>query len=81
MRSRDRPVLSVLVTRRFCDRTTSVVLEPAANEFAQSTAAPPLLFDLGPVEGRKVVDALREDWPHVREALDEIGPDAGEMAR
>lgn len=36
--------------------TTPVVLEPAAKEFADATAAPPFLFDLGPVEGRKAVD-------------------------
>ncbi len=33
-----------------------VVLEPAAKAFADATAAPPFLADLGPVEGRKVVD-------------------------
>ena len=33
-----------------------VVLEPAAQEFAEATARPPYLFDLGPVEGRKTVD-------------------------
>lgn len=32
------------------------VLERAAQEFADATANPPYLFDLGPVEGRKVVD-------------------------
>jgi acetyl esterase/lipase len=36
--------------------TTDVVLEPAAQEFADATASPPYLFDLGPVEGNKVVD-------------------------
>jgi acetyl esterase len=35
---------------------SEVVLEPAAREFAAATANPPYLFDLGPVEGRKVVD-------------------------
>jgi acetyl esterase/lipase len=39
--------------------TTSVVLEPAAKEFAEATAAPPFLFDLGPVEGRKAVDEVQ----------------------
>jgi len=33
-----------------------VVLEPVAEEFARATANPPYLFDLGPVEGRKLVD-------------------------
>jgi acetyl esterase/lipase len=35
---------------------TEVVLEPAAQEFADATADPPYLFDLGPEEGNKVVD-------------------------
>ncbi|HET7048163.1 MAG TPA: alpha/beta hydrolase [Solirubrobacteraceae bacterium] len=39
--------------------TTQVVLEPAAQEFADATANPPYLFDLGPVEGRKVVDEVQ----------------------
>jgi acetyl esterase len=40
--------------------TTEVVsLEPAAQEFAEATANPPYLFDLGPVEGRKVVDEVQ----------------------
>ena len=39
--------------------TTQVVLEPAAQEFADATANPPYLFDLGPIEGRKVVDEVQ----------------------
>ncbi|MDX3730886.1 alpha/beta hydrolase [Streptomyces caniscabiei] len=35
------------------------VLEPAAAAFAEATANPPYLFDLGPVEGRKVVDEVQ----------------------
>src|SRR3954468_16546532 len=35
------------------------VLEPAAAEFSRATANPPYLFDLGPVEGRKVVDDVQ----------------------
>ena len=31
--------------------TSKPVLEPAAQEFADATASPPYLFDLGPVEG------------------------------
>src|SRR3954462_9146605 len=38
---------------------TPVVLEPAAQAFADATADPPYLFDLGPVEGRKVVDEVQ----------------------
>jgi acetyl esterase len=36
--------------------TTDVVLEPAAQEFADASANPPYLFDLGPEKGREVVD-------------------------
>jgi acetyl esterase len=39
--------------------TTEVVLEPAAQAFADATANPPYLFDLGPAEGRKVVDDVQ----------------------
>lgn len=35
------------------------VLEPAARAFAEATANPPYLFDLGPAEGRKVVDEVQ----------------------
>jgi acetyl esterase/lipase len=37
----------------------ATVLEQAAAEFAAATANPPYLFDLGPVEGRKVVDEVQ----------------------
>src|SRR6202171_2040027 len=39
--------------------TTNPVLEAAAREFAEATANPPYLFDLGPVEGRKTVDQVQ----------------------
>ncbi|MFI1506064.1 alpha/beta hydrolase [Streptomyces sp. NPDC020597] len=35
------------------------VLEPQAAAFAEATADPPYLFDLGPVEGRKAVDEVQ----------------------
>ena len=35
------------------------VLEPAAAAFAEATAKPPYLFDLGPVEGRTAVDEVQ----------------------
>ena len=38
---------------------TQPVLEPAAREFAAATANPPFLFDLGPVQGRTVVDEVQ----------------------
>ena len=39
--------------------TNDVVLEPAAREFAEATAQPPYLFDLGPVKGRETVDEVQ----------------------
>jgi acetyl esterase len=38
---------------------TEVVLEPAAQEFADATANPPYLFDLGPEKGRETVDQVQ----------------------
>ncbi|MFE9747049.1 alpha/beta hydrolase [Saccharothrix saharensis] len=38
---------------------TKPVLEPAAQAFADATADPPYLFDLGPVEGREAVDEVQ----------------------
>ncbi|MGP3925384.1 alpha/beta hydrolase [Streptomyces sp. 8N616] len=38
---------------------TTPVLEPAAAAFAQATANPPYLFDLGPDEGRRTVDDVQ----------------------
>ncbi|MFH9089171.1 alpha/beta hydrolase [Streptomyces sp. NPDC017673] len=46
------------------------VLEPAAAAFAEATANPPYLFDLGPAEGRKTVDEVQSgeiDKPAVDE--------------
>ena len=51
------------------------VLEPAAQAFVEATASPPYLFDLGPVEGRKVVDEVQTPEIAVpgtsRQSLDE----------
>ncbi|KNE80647.1 MULTISPECIES: alpha/beta hydrolase [Streptomyces] len=41
------------------ETTTRPVLEPAAAAFAEATAKPPYLFDLGPAEGRKTVDEVQ----------------------
>ncbi|NED77722.1 alpha/beta hydrolase [Streptomyces sp. SID9944] len=41
------------------ENSDSPVLEPAAAAFAEATANPPYLFDLGPVEGRKAVDEVQ----------------------
>jgi acetyl esterase len=35
-------------------------LEPAAQAFADATADPPYLADLGPIDGRKVVDSVQD---------------------
>lgn len=40
--------------------TVSPVLEAAAQAFADATAHPPFLYDLGPVEGQKVMDGVQE---------------------
>jgi acetyl esterase len=36
------------------------VLEPAAQDFANATADPPYLADLGPIDGRKTVDSVQD---------------------
>ncbi|MFD9391153.1 alpha/beta hydrolase [Streptomyces sp. NPDC060000] len=46
------------------------VLEPAAAAFAEATANPPYLFDLGPVEGRVAVDEVQSGETD-RPAVDE----------
>lgn len=40
-------------------QATLLVLEPAARKFADDTANPPYLFDLGPVKGRALVDQVQ----------------------
>lgn len=65
-------VVAGLIRRALAAGAPAVVLEPAARAFADATAKPPFLFDLGPVEGRKVVDetqageiakpAVDEEW-------------------
>lgn len=49
---------------------TRVVLEPAAHAFAEATDTPPFLPDLGPVEGRKVVDET-QSGPIAKPPIDE----------
>jgi acetyl esterase len=39
--------------------TSKPVLEPAAQQFADATANPPFLFDLGPEKGRATVDQVQ----------------------
>jgi acetyl esterase/lipase len=50
---------------------SNVVLEPAAAEFAGATAEPPYLFDLGPAEGRKVVDEVQSGEGVAKPEVDE----------
>ncbi len=52
----------------------SVRLEAAAREFAEATALPPYLFDLGPERGRQVVDHVQS------EPTDCLGADITDMA-
>ena len=40
---------------------TFAVLEPAAEDFADATANPPYLFDLGPQNGRETVDEVQSE--------------------
>ena len=50
---------------------SKIVLEPAAAEFAGATAEPPYLFDLGPAEGRKVVDEVQSGAGVAKPEVDE----------
>jgi acetyl esterase len=50
---------------------SNIFLEPAAAEFAGATAEPPYLFDLGPVEGRKVVDEVQSGQGVAKPDVDE----------
>src|SRR5205823_1690790 len=52
------------------ENRTNPVLEPAAQEFADATAKPPFLYDLGPVEGRKTVDGVQAGEGVERPAAD-----------
>ena len=52
----------------------SVRLEAAAREFAEATALPPYLFDLGPEGGRQVVDHVQ------REPIDSPAAEITDMA-
>ncbi|SMH44253.1 Acetyl esterase/lipase [Rathayibacter oskolensis] len=48
----------------------NIALEPAAQEFADATSAPPFLYELPPEEGRKAVDSVQDspiDKPEVED--------------
>src|ERR1700677_3187357 len=56
----------------------SVHLEPAARAFAEATALPPYLFDLGPVRGRAVVDEVQNGpVPEVAAEITGLSVDGG----
>jgi len=60
----------------------AVVLEPAAQEFADATATPPFLFELPPEEGRKAVDeAQTTDYPKLPVDEEWVTVDDGTRAR
>ncbi|GGT43188.1 alpha/beta hydrolase [Nonomuraea spiralis] len=58
------------------------VLEPAAQAFADATAKPPFLYELGPEAARKVLDdvqAAPTDMPDVQEKWITVPAEAGEV--
>lgn len=55
----------------------TVQLEPAAREFAEATALPPYLFDLGPVKGRALVDEVQGAPAKAVRQLSELALAAG----
>jgi acetyl esterase/lipase len=56
----------------------SVHLEPAARAFAEATALPPYLFDLGPVRGRAVIDEVQNGpVPEVAAEITGLSVDGG----
>jgi len=58
--------------------TKKVVLEPAALKFAQDTANPPYLFDLGPEKGREAVDEVQSgDVPKLPVEIQDITVEGG----
>lgn len=51
---------TIMITgKEALSQNQKVVLEPAAQQFADATANPPYLFDLGPKKGRQVVDEVQ----------------------
>ncbi|MFE9694267.1 alpha/beta hydrolase [Micromonospora sp. NPDC005806] len=61
---------------------TEVVLEPAAQEFAEATSKPPFIYQLAPIAARKVLDdvqagpveapAIDEQWVTVAAAVGDV---------
>jgi len=48
-----------------------IALEPAAQQFADATSAPPFLYQLSPEEGRKAVDSVQDSPIDKPDVLDE----------
>jgi hypothetical protein len=49
-------------------QTTGVILEPAAQEFADATSTPPFIYELSPAEAREVLEGVQRspiDKPEV----------------
>jgi acetyl esterase len=65
-------------------QTTAVVLEPAAQEFADATATPPFIYELSPDDAREVLEGVQRspiDKPAVTiEDLTITGGPQGEIA-
>jgi acetyl esterase len=65
-------------------QTTAVVLESAAQEFADATSTPPFIYQLAPAEAREVLEGVQRspiDKPHVEiEDLTITGGPHGQIA-
>ncbi|MBB3111564.1 acetyl esterase [Paenibacillus phyllosphaerae] len=58
--------------------TKKLVLEPAAQQFADDTANPPYLFDLGPIKGRETVDEVQSgDTPKLPVDIEDLTIEGG----
>ncbi|TXS41763.1 alpha/beta hydrolase [Streptomyces sp. OR43] len=61
---------------------SDIILEPAAQEFADATAKPPLLYELGVEGARKLLDDVQSgpiEKPEVDEKWITVAADAGEV--
>jgi acetyl esterase len=65
-------------------QTTAVVLEPAAQDFADASSTPPFIYELSPTDAREVLDGVQRspiDKPHVEtEDLTITGGPHGQIA-
>ena len=66
------------------EQTTAVVLESAAQEFADATSTPPFIYELAPAEAREVLEGVQRspiDKPDVEiEDLTIAGGPHGQIA-